>query len=493
MSVIGEVAVNLVARTSALEKSLSRASTSVNQWATRVAGIAVGVFAFDKVKDAVIGSVQAFADAEAKANSLRAALANNGAADAFDQLAESAANLQRATTQDADDLLGVMAKLASTTGASADEVQSLGTAAVGLAKVLKTDTATAADLLTKAYNGNAEALQRYGINLEGAKTNQEQLDEVLRISAGGLQLASAETQTLNGVWDQAKNALGDVSESVGGQIVKWLDLQNTLKQVAPFAANVGPLISVGLAEITDVLDGIGARTLAWGASMTGTMTRIAKSVETAGASMYAMLVEPLKMAELFGKQIVVNLWTAAKVANDFVGIGNTDDIVKGLEAAQDAVDEVLTRKGANGQSIVDATAKALIDENKTVAAAEEWGQMMSQGLLDGFESDSAKRRKMIDGLWEQMNKTAQEFGQKTPNIGDVIAGKGDKEKAAKAARKTASDVFKDFGARSTFAIERAAFSSNATGSLGVQKDQLVILKKIEANQRRRGGNGFELV
>lgn len=492
MAVIGEVAVNLVARFDSLQKGLQKSASAVNQWATRITQIAVGAIAFYKIRDAAVGSVSAFADAEEKANSLRAALANNGAADAFDQLAESAANLQRATRQDADDLLGVMAKLASTTGASADEVQSLGTAAVGLAKVLKTDTATAADLLTKAYNGNAEALQRYGINLGGAKTNQEQLNVVLDMAAKGLALASAETNTLNGAWEQAKNALGDVAESIGAQIAQWLKLQNTIKQIAPFAANVGPLISVGLTEVSDVLDMIGTTVIAFATRTITAFSKISAVASSTGSILYAMIVEPLKAAELFGKQILVNLLTVQKYASQFTGLGDTDAIIRDLESAQESVDEVLTRKGPGGKSFVDSAAEALAKENNSVSMAEQWGASMSDGLLDGFAKRSAERKKFIADEWEKMGKAAQEFGAQMPGIADVIAGKGDKEKAAKAAKKTASDVFKDFGARSTLAIERAAFSSNATSTLGVQKDQLVALKKIEANTRKNRAVGLVL-
>ncbi len=185
--------------------------------------IAVG---FKAAKNAI----DEWAQAEVQFAKLDTALAQTGQlTDAYrQQLHDLAGELQAATAISDDQWLAVLTKLTQF-GADSSNIYRVTDAVKNLAGILGGDLNSAASMVSRALQGSFEMFGRYGIIIGDAGTQTEKLDRLFQQLAlrGGGQL-EAQTKTLTGAWQDLKNKMSDVLESIGLGISKTGILQSVL-------------------------------------------------------------------------------------------------------------------------------------------------------------------------------------------------------------------------------------------------------------------------
>lgn len=164
----------------------------------------------------------AAAEQEAAEHRLALALKNQGDAtkETRESLVNYAAELQKTTTFSDDALIENQALLVSF-GLLGDELKGGLQAAMDLSIARNMDLATAAMLVGKAYQGNTETLKRYGIEISSTLPQGERFQAVLDAingSFGGS--AQAATQTYAGRVANLKLAFGELTESIGGLLMR---------------------------------------------------------------------------------------------------------------------------------------------------------------------------------------------------------------------------------------------------------------------------------
>lgn len=217
------------------EKSLDDLGKTSGVTETKTTGlwkqVAMGQFAYDAAKkagslfvDFMKTSITASGEAEKADKSLAAALEITGRpvqalSEHFKTFAES---MQRATTYEDDVVKGAQTLLIQLTNLDRDGIDRATKGTIGLASVMNMDLQSAAMVVEKAVNGNAGALGRYGIQIDGTKDKETQRAEVLSKLEKFYARATAETDTYSGKLAQLKNKYSDIQEAAGNALIKGL-------------------------------------------------------------------------------------------------------------------------------------------------------------------------------------------------------------------------------------------------------------------------------
>ena len=162
-------------------------------------------------------TITAFAEQELATRRLNAALEASGQMSAANsQALVGLAGAMQSTTRYADDtVLSMESLLLSLTG-SAEQTAKLTPVVADMAAALGVDLETAATAVAKATQGNAQALQRYGIQVKDIADPTERFNSILgslNEKFGGA--AQAQVGTYAGQMDQLKNSFSDFQEILG--------------------------------------------------------------------------------------------------------------------------------------------------------------------------------------------------------------------------------------------------------------------------------------
>lgn len=113
------------------------------------------------------------------------------------------------------------------------------------------DLVTAADLVSKAYNGQASSLKRYGIIVENGLVGMEALNAVQLEISKNFADASERTETLEGKMDLLTTATDDFKEALGTPLLEPLSefvglLAEGAEEGEGFAAKIGEALAFPL-------------------------------------------------------------------------------------------------------------------------------------------------------------------------------------------------------------------------------------------------------
>jgi hypothetical protein len=134
----------------------------------------------------------------------------------IDALKRQAAALQQVTTFGDEMILGVQASIAAFVD-DEEAIKKATAATLDLAAATGMDLKSAGDLVAKSLGSSTNALSRYGIEVTGAVGSTERLDTLVGNIADKFDgQAAAAAETMAGSIQQAKNAMGDAAESIGG-------------------------------------------------------------------------------------------------------------------------------------------------------------------------------------------------------------------------------------------------------------------------------------
>jgi len=189
---------------------MGRLSASGKKLGKSLGAAAVAYFGTQGLISAINGSIDAFAKQELAQKKLETALGKTSNA-----LLKQAAALQQVSMFGDEDIIMMQSMLAAFVKGE-EEIKQLTVATLDLASGMGIDLKNAGDLIAKTIGSSTNALSRYGIQVEGAVGSSERLETLTGNIAnlfGGQ--AAAQTKTLTGSMEQAKNAMGDAGEAMG--------------------------------------------------------------------------------------------------------------------------------------------------------------------------------------------------------------------------------------------------------------------------------------
>ena len=132
------------------------------------------------------------------------------------------AQLQRTTVYSDEALAGVVERLL-TFGMTYDQAMAAAGTALDLAAAKHMDLQSAADIMGKAFMGNASILKRYGIEVGASKDSSVVFAEALaKVNEQFGGAAQDQAKTYAGIQERLKNATGELGEKVGGILLPAL-------------------------------------------------------------------------------------------------------------------------------------------------------------------------------------------------------------------------------------------------------------------------------
>jgi hypothetical protein len=236
MGIMTKVGVRFVAdnRSARGFNSFNRSLARTGRQLLTMVGVGGGLYGFKRLME---GAVSAAGKQEEAERALIAAVKGR-----IDQYKTFAAEMQKQTKYGDELILNQMA-YATNLGVTTDKLKEATVAAIGLAARFKIDLASAMMLVGRASQGQTQLLTRYGIVIDQTLSDQDKFNALLKIGAGSFRLAQEEAKTSVGIYEQYKNAMGDIAEVVGEPLMKNLTdlakwMTNNKKQILDFIETV---------------------------------------------------------------------------------------------------------------------------------------------------------------------------------------------------------------------------------------------------------------
>lgn len=183
-----------------------------------------------------------------------------------DALRDLAAETQKKTAADADDIVGMQSRLVQF-GLQEQQIAALTPLIVDLSRKMGVDLDTAGKAVTKAMDGSSGGLSRMGIAIDETKLKTDPFQatiEALSSSVGGF--AEEEGQTFSGQLERLKNQLGDLTEGVGAGAISVIGgLADAASEAAGRLSEIDPAIPEAGGKIAAI--GAAASILVGGLSM----------------------------------------------------------------------------------------------------------------------------------------------------------------------------------------------------------------------------------
>lgn len=213
----------------------------------RLVGLAAGAFALNSIKNAIGGAVREAREGQDAINQLSASLALNGESSraAVDGFVKYADQLSRLTGIDDDVIVKNGALLSSLTGLTGQGLERATRAALDLAQATGKDLSTATQLISRAANGGADALKKYGIVIDENTPKSEKFKaalEQIEKRFGGL--ADSRLNTFSGQVDNLSNAFGDLQKVFGNLIVESPAVREVLKVTSDLIRDLADRLKV---------------------------------------------------------------------------------------------------------------------------------------------------------------------------------------------------------------------------------------------------------
>ena len=306
---VKHVIVALKARTAAFDKKMKASGRKLSSFgkatgmatkALKMFGVALGAGALISGFKRLISLTMEQVKAEIELDAALRATGENVAVYS-DKLKTAAGAIQNLTTYGDEAILSLMTQ-AKNMGVAAENLEWMAKAAIGLRQAThnQLDLARAMRLLGRAVNGDTTALKRYLPQLEGVTNASDRLRVILDALNAGWKEQQIYAQSLPGQWEQFKNRIGDIGQTIGSELLPVLmGLTDALKvsadrldEITKKAPKTGKALEVmrggavgGIFGVTGIVFG------AYGASKLHAERR--KRLEELGAAPKT-LIDPLK-------------------------------------------------------------------------------------------------------------------------------------------------------------------------------------------------------
>lgn len=442
-------------------ESFSKETTSLGKL---VAGSAIGniiaqtiisgfTAAFRGISSLISQSVNEAAQSETNINRLNNALATTGqfSQSASQSLVEFAGALQSTTTFSDDAILSTQSLLIQIGRLGVDEVPRATQATLDLAAALRIDLDSAARLVGKAAEGNADAFKKYGVEIQKGATDAQTFANVLTALEqrfGGS--AQREVNTFAGANQQLSNTFSDLLEEIGRLITE-----------SPTVISVIKTISNGIVAFT--------KTLSTAFSGRDLFGELLEGLFTVGNVIINFVIRPLELLSNVGKvvrdaQLLFLQQIVVAYANLGLGIAKVLNLV-GLVG-----DETLN----SFQTFKESSSAVLTDfQNDLKTSAENISQTnltdsLSNQLL-AFKDSVAITRAELQALNQEANENGNKNAEDTKNnfigVGQAFTefAAGFKAEATKL-RENAATNFQQVGAQAIRGIGQGV--GNAFAAFG---------------------------
>lgn len=180
------------------------------------AGAALGIgFSFKKAIDEAVRAEDAL-------NNFNIVLKQTGifSESTSKSFANFADELEKSTSIASEDILDLAGKIQTLTGVSASDLSKLTAVTLDFAKASNIGFETAGTLVSKALNGQTEALKRYGISLKDTGSQVGNLNSILTTFAQFQGTAADRALTFSGRLKQLQIQFGNLLEEIGNIIIK---------------------------------------------------------------------------------------------------------------------------------------------------------------------------------------------------------------------------------------------------------------------------------
>jgi hypothetical protein len=187
-----------------------------------LAGVAAGMAALGA---AAWSAIKSYMESENAVNRLNVALKNQcqDVSKTSKELQAYAAELQKTTTFSDEAILSAMSLMTSF-GLTGNQLKSATKAALDLSQGLGIDLQSASMLLSKAFQGQTEALGRYGIKVDQHIPKSMQFASIMdQVNSRFGGSAQAAVDTTSGKIQNLTNRIDDLKEKIGAQLIPVLD------------------------------------------------------------------------------------------------------------------------------------------------------------------------------------------------------------------------------------------------------------------------------
>lgn len=414
----------------------------------RVKRVAVGVaatvgaaFGLAAVTATARGAVDAYGQQELAVRNLATALelAGDRSASTLKDVKDFASGLQAVTTQGDEATLKLSAYLSGLGELSGGALIDATRGTLGLARA----TGQGSEMMGRAYlvamQGNFTMLQRYVPELRTLTSEEDKLAAVQKLVSRGLKLMESDAQSATGQVQQAKNAMGDLAEVVGGLMAPavragaeslklkaealqgdvsaagaWIaQHQAMIGTSARVAAAVGGVTAGvwalvvarralmateagrGFALLFDALPGgrlaLARVTAATYAQVTAQAALRVSAVALRGALVGGLVVGLGLVVEGFRRARKEGTTFGEAMHNILQDVGLMDDLNRRIEQAGEALHEASRRAGELREEVAGATTpqKRFTAQSELVAAVE--AEIDAQERLAAVQKESARR------------------------------------------------------------------------------------------------------
>jgi len=204
------------------EKSKNIFANFSNQAIDQFKGIALaaaGAFSIQSIIAFSQNAFNAFLQAESAANKLKFSIVDIGGATeaAYDRLIKQSNELQAITVFGDDDIQNAQAALANY-GLAADQIEALIPKLLDFATVTGSDLQTAVSQIGTGLEGAGREFKKYGIEVDAAKSRQENLNVILQGFEKFAGNAANAANTISGRYKQQQNVINDLEETIGERL-----------------------------------------------------------------------------------------------------------------------------------------------------------------------------------------------------------------------------------------------------------------------------------
>ncbi len=298
------------------QKNLQKAREQFKEFTNQLAKIgAASAAALSGITAVLKKSADAYAEQERAVAKLNAALKAQGSyTEALSRDLQNFATQMQQVTIFGDEAIEEAMSMMATFGLTGEELKKATKAALDLASAYGMDLSTAAFLLGKAHEGVTDTLTRYGIILDENIDKNKKFEEVIkRINEKLGGQAEVVGNTLYGAMEKAKNAFGDLFETIGQMFAP------EIRKVADFITNFSLAfqnLSQPSKDALKQLTLVGIQLLTLG-SVFGMLALMIKGFGLTWSTIMALITNPWTLLVgliALGAGIIITHWDEIKTA-----------------------------------------------------------------------------------------------------------------------------------------------------------------------------------
>lgn len=400
---------------------------------------AAGIFSVQSIVNFSQAAFNAFLDAEKAAEKLKFAIVDIGgqSEQAYNKLIKQSEELQAITVFGDDDIQNAQAALANY-GLAADEIEALIPKLLDFATIAGTDLQGAVSQIGAGLEGAGREFKKFGIEVDAAKSRQENLNIILQGFTKFAGSAANATNTVSGRLEQQRNIVNNLQEQIGEKLAPaFLKIQTfALKAIEVVSKLFGVKSQTDVQKTTQQLREQQSEFLVLSDTLKKTnlsqQTRadlIAEINSKYGEYLPKLLTEKSSLQEIEAAQAAVNKQIEGRV----LLVALEDRIAKALENA------------ATGQAIVTKNTKELTaaqkdlgDNAAAVAQRVNFANAaigLGEGLIQGTQNS-------IEGLKKEYEDLKKKLGIVTESTNDNTDANDKNAKSIEAQKKAAEDFKK---------------------------------------------------